>query len=71
MRAATIAIFYRDSFESQSHAIISSVMVSMMTMWNQWFRFLNLERGIEDGHIRIVICDSSLLIFSYFVNYII
>lgn len=71
MRAATIAIFFRDSFESQSHAIISSVMVSMMTMWNQWFRFLNLERGIEDGHIRIVICDSSLLIFSYFVNYII
>ena len=71
MRAATIAIFFRDSFESQSHAIISSVMVSIMTMWNQWFRFLNLERGIEDGHIRIVICDSSLLIFSYFVNYII
>lgn len=71
MRAATIAIFYRDSFESQSHAIISSVTVSMMTMWNQWFRFLNLERGIEDGHIRIVIYDSSLLIFSYFVNYII
>lgn len=71
MRAATIAIFFRDSFESQSHAIISSVTVSMMTMWNQWFRFLNLERGIEDGHIRIVICDSSLLIFSYFVNYII
>lgn len=71
MRAATIAIFFRDSFESQSHAIISSVTVSMMTMWNQWFRFLNLERGIEDGHIHIVICDSSLLIFSYFVNYII
>lgn len=71
MRAATIAIFFRDSFESQSHAIISSVTVSMMTMWNQWFRFLNLERGIKNEHIRIVICDSSLLIFSYFVNYII
>lgn len=55
MRAATIVIFFRDSFESQSHAIISSVTVSMMTMWNQWFRFLNLEREIEDRHIRIVI----------------
>lgn len=55
MRAATIVIFFRDSFESQSHAIISSVTVSMMTMWNQWFRFLNLEREIEDRHVRIVI----------------
>lgn len=54
MRAATIAIFFRDSFESQSHAIISSVTVSMMTMWNQWFRFLNLERGIGDRYIRVI-----------------
>lgn len=68
MRAATIAIFFRDSFELQSHAIISSVTVSMMTMWNQWFRFLNLKRGIGDRHIRIVTRDSSLLIFTCFIN---